>query len=235
MDISTLIPQLFYDVIGRIIPGATLLATTLILFEGPSKGLRHLATWSNNPSETNIPTVLIVMGNLLASHILASLLGGLWFRAYRIRCHRELRGFAKYINGWGKRGEDRMKERLNNAFNEEYPEPSDKCKNDSSTDRIAYMYDYVLLNCPKAGARIAKLRAEQHMSGVLMIGFFALVLFCWFFPYIQQSGLMYWIVAELLLSSAVISAGALAWHLEKRCGAALFNLWLLASSGIGEK
>jgi hypothetical protein len=235
MDISTLIPQLFYDVIGRIIPGATLLATTLILFEGPFKALQHLATWSDNPSETHLSTPLIVMGNLLASHILASLLGGIWFRIYRGKGKRKLKGFGKYFNTWAKRGEDKMEERFNKAFDDEHPVPTDKCKMSTPTDRIAYMYDYVLLLCPKAGARIAKLRAEQHMSGVLMIGFFVLALCCYFFPFIKQSGFKVWVVVEMLLFSGVISAGSLAWHLEKRCGAALFNLWLLASTGSVEK
>jgi hypothetical protein len=239
MDIGTLIPQLFYDVIGRIIPGATLLGTSLILFEGPFKALRHLATWSDDTSNGNISIALIVMGNLLASHILASLLGGIWFRVFRIKCYRELKGFGKYLNAWAKKGEDRIEHRFKQAFDDKHPPPGDIGKMSSPTDRIAFMYDYVLLRCPKAGARIAKLRAEQHMSGVLMIGFLVLALICYWFPYIKESvketGLIPWVVVELLLIAAVISSGALAWHLEKRCGAALFNLWLLASTGNDEK
>ena len=235
MDIGTLIPQLFYDVIGRIIPGATLLASTLMLFEGPLKALQHLATWSENPAEANISTALIIMGNLLASHILASLLGGVWFRIIRIRCDRDLKGAGKYLNAWAERGECIIRDRFNLAFDKEHPEPLDISKMKTPSEKIAYMYDYVLLHCPKAGARIAKLRAEQHMSGVLMIGFIVLALFCYWFPYMKQSGVGFWVVTELLLISAIISAGSLAWHLEKRCGAALFNLWLLASSGKDEK
>jgi len=242
MDIGSLIPQLFYDVIGRIIPGATLLASFLILFEGPEKALRHLATWSN-PPEPSIPVTLVLIGNILAAHMLATLLGGIWFRVFRIRCDWKLVGVGKYLNAWGKRGEDKIEQRFNQILNEApsepdetgktkaTSEPDDIRKMKATTDRIAYLYDYVLLHCPKAGARIAKLRAEQHMSGVLMIGFVILILCCYWFPYIKQSGLLFWVGVEVMLIAAVISAGSLAWHLEKRCNTALFNLWLLASSG----
>jgi hypothetical protein len=71
------------------------------------------------------------------------------------------------------------------------------------------------------------------MSGVLMIGFFMLALSCSRFPYISQSEFRY--TTELLLILAALSAGLLAWHLEKRCGSALYNLWLLASSEFEEK
>lgn len=234
MDIGSLIPQLFYDVIGRIIPGATLLASTLILFEGPEKALRHLATWSN-PPDANISIALVLIGNMLAAHILATLLGGIWFRVFRIKCDRKLMGLGKHLNAWGKRGEDNVEQRFNQILDDDYPETDNIRKMKSATDRIAYMYDYVLLHCPKAGARIAKLRAEQHMSGVLMIGFVVLILFCYWFPYIKQSGLLFWIKVEFLLIAAVVSAASLAWHLEKRCNTALFNLWLLTSSGSEEK
>jgi hypothetical protein len=234
MDISSLIPQLFYDVIGRIIPGAALLASALILFEGPEKALRHIATWSN-PPDANIPIALVIIGNILAAHILATLLGGIWFRVFRLRYSGKLLGLGKYLNAWGKRGEDKIEQRFNQILDGAYSETDNIRKMKSTTDRIAYAYDYVLLHCPKAGARIAKLRAEQHMSGVLMIGFVILILFCYWFPYIKQAGLLFWLGIEFLLIAAVISAGSLAWHLEKRCNTALFNLWLLASSGGEEK
>lgn len=234
MDIGSLIPQLFYDVIGRIIPGATVLASALILWEGPEKALRHLAKWSDNPNEANISTILIIMGNLLAAHILASLLGGFWFLISRIKCKRELKGFGKYLNLWGKKGEDKIEKRFE-IFGKDYPVPGAMCMMKTASDKIAYMYDHVLLNCPKAGARIAKLRAEQHMSGVLIIGFLLLILSCYWFPYVKQSGLLFLVGVEALLIFAVTSAGLLAWHLEKRCNTALFNLWLLISSGSEEK
>lgn len=84
MKISVLIPQLFYDVIGRIIPGATLIATAFFLFEGAMKGRRHLTTWTTSTDDISVPVVFVILGNLLGSHVVGSLLGGLWFRLYRI-------------------------------------------------------------------------------------------------------------------------------------------------------
>lgn len=96
------------------------------------------------------------------------------------------------------------------------------------------MYDYIQLRCPNAGARIAKLRAEQHMSGVLLIGFIILASLYLFFPSLRQPEWSLWAVEITLLVSALI-AGSLAWHLEKRSGTALFYSWFLVSSGIAEE
>jgi hypothetical protein len=222
MDISILIPQLFYDVIGRIVPGATLLTSTLILFEGPKCALHHLGTWSEDSNGAGIPTVLIILGNLLASHILASLIGGIWFRLYRV----------KY--GWAGRGEREMERKLKQSLNVSDFSQKYMSKMKTTTEKIACMYDYVLLQCPKAGARIAKLRAEQHMSGVLMIGYLLLAACCNWFPYMKDQEFFVRVVVEVLLIWAAISAALLAWHLEKRSGSALYNLCLLASKDVKE-
>src|ERR1051325_502898 len=86
MDALTLIPQLFYDLIGRITPGATLLISSFMLLQGPNEAIRHLTTWSSQTTESggpiykDLPTGLILLGNLLVSYVLGSLLASVWFR-----------------------------------------------------------------------------------------------------------------------------------------------------------
>jgi hypothetical protein len=242
MNISILIPQLFYDLIGRIIPGIALIASAFLLFRGRT-GLHDLTNWS--PS-----SVYVILGDLLASHIVGSLIGAIWFRVYRLsllndpidadtgipRCKH---GWKKsWLHGWAKCGENRMDE----AFTEIYKNKVDfpklgslKMGDMSPTGRIALIYDYVQLCCPKACSRIAKLRAEEHMSGVLMIGYFILAVTIVFSPSSVSSSWPSWWKVEAILGLAALTAGWLAWHLEKRSGAALFFTWFLVHSKIVEE
>lgn len=234
MNLSVLIPQLFYDLIGRLIPGATLIGCAFLLFDGPKDGPEHLTGWSTN-------SIFVILGNLLASHIVGSLLGGIWFRIYRINllsapeteCHH--RPWLKLLHGWAKNGEIRIDDAFNKTFEGEMPVLGDlKMAAMNSSGRIALIYDYTQLRCPKAGARIAKLRAEQHMSGVLLIGFLLLAVMLDVNPSLLNP-YWHWWAAEFALLFSALTAGWLAWHLEKRSGTALYFSWFLVWSGIAEE
>lgn len=228
MNISTLIPQLFYDLIGRLVPGATLLGLAFLLFGGPVKGLQYFSTWSGSPTEANVPTGLVLFGNLLVSYVLATLLGGIWFITS-----------SKCL---ARRGEIHLTEAfkhrpLPNQFsNRSSPEAlyNEEVKKVSEIDfnhRITLMYDYVQLRCPKASARIVKLRAEQHMSGVLAVGFFALGVLYFIATFVKNFEWSLWIVEPVLIIAALTSA-RLAFFLERRGLTALYNYWFLVWYGI---
>src|SRR5205085_11202557 len=147
MNVNTLIPQLFYDLIGRLIPGAFLVGLAVILFLGPVTGLQYLTTWSGDPTVVNVSTSFVLLGNLLVSYILASLLGGIWFLISPMF--------------WGRKGKDFLsqgfKERPLPEALLRRPSLEALSKLDVSTmefpGAIAFMYDYVQLRCPKAGSR----------------------------------------------------------------------------------
>jgi hypothetical protein len=235
MNVSIIIPQLFYDLIGRIVPGAALIACAFILSNHPASGLHSLTSWSDS-------LVVILLGNLLAAHIIGSLLGGIWFRVYRLNlwwregdnpCRHS--SWLRWLHGWAKIGEIRLDEAFVKTFEEEMPEIGLlKLETMKHTGRVALIYDYLQLRCPKAGARIAKLRAEQHMSGVLMIGSLLLAAIYFFFPYLINP---YWSVAgvQIALLFSALTAAWLAWHLEKRASTALFFCWYLVWSGNAEE
>ena len=219
MNLGVMVPLLFYDLIGRVVPGATLAGCASIASLGPQKALQLLSTWSACP-KTPIPATIIILGNLLCAYIIGALLGGIWFRIYRL--------------GWSKSGEKRIEK----LFRLVTPPKGQVAieRQLETTQKISLMYDYVQLRCPKASARIAKLHAEQHMSGVLMIGFLVLAIL-WLCPSLRYDGFSLATVdiVETLLLFGAMSSGMLAWHLEKRSGTALYYSWLLANSGIDEE
>lgn len=234
MNISILIPQLFYDLIARMLPGATLIACAFILFEGPTDGARQLTAWSDN-------SIFVIIGNILASHIVGTLLGGLWFRIYRLNLLKDPDDMCnhgklvKWLHGWAKNGENRIDEAFSKTFGKELPVLGViKLSKITPTGRVALIYDYIQLRCPRGGARIAKLRAEQHMSGVLMIGYLLLAGIYVFFPSLRYINWSLGIVVMILLFSA-LTAGWLAWHLEKRAGTASYFIWYLVWSGIADE
>jgi hypothetical protein len=257
MNISILIPQLFYDLIGRVIPGATLISCAFFLFKGPAKGLQILTTWSfqTNTSVPSVKSGFILLGTLLASYIVGSLLGGIWFRVYRLDilikdptdgCKHSR--WLRWMHGFSKSGEMRIDNALKDVVGTEAPVKTGTIEIATtkmkpimlgtldmakirSTHRIALIYDYLQLCAPKTGARIAKLRAEQLMSGVLMIGFLILAALLFFFSSAKDLPFSFFQL-ELILLFAALTAGWLAWHLEKRSSSALCYSWFLVWSGI---
>jgi hypothetical protein len=76
---------------------------------------------------------------------------------------------------------------------------------------------------------MAKLRAEQHMSGVLLIGIGLLALAQLIWPSYFIWGATNMGATLLMLLGGAIGAGSLAWHLEVRGGNGVFYLWLLST------
>ena len=226
MNLSSLIPQLFYDLIGRLIPGMTLVGLASFLYWESLRWPLDPKSWSSIPHDTPIPTGVGVLGYVLASYIVATLLGGVWF----------------FISSlfWKKKGEEQVRKAfetnpLPKALPRNSPEALSKVSVGSIDfpDRIAFMYDYVQLKCPKAGSRIVKLRAEQHMSGVLMVGFFLLALMN-LASRVRTEAVWALLATEAALVCATLAAGWLALFLEGRAATALYNYWFLVWSGISK-
>jgi len=216
MNISILIPQLFYDLIGRMVPGAALFGCAFFIYQGPREAIRHLMTWSSGPQEVNIPTVLILLGNLLLSYVLGALLGGLWFFASPLFLDRNK---ALTFQDQFEKIPKLIVERIGVERTEYY-------------GGTAFMYDYIQIRCPNAGSRIAKLRAEQHMSGVLIVG--AVMLSISYALVVHTfDKLSFWMI-EFILALGIVAAILLARHLENRFSIAILNYYLLALSGIIE-
>jgi hypothetical protein len=226
MNLSSLIPQLFYDLIGRLIPGMTLVGLASLLHWESVRGQIDPRYWSPAAQETHIPTGIGVLGYILASYIVATLLGGVWFLISPLL--------------WKKRGEDQLRKAFKiNPLPETLPRDSPEALSNVSVedidfpDRVAFMYDYIQLKCPKAGSRIVKLRAEQHMSGVLMVGFLMLALINLASP-LRKGAFWPLLIIETALACATLAAGWLALFLEGRSATALYNYWFLVWSGISK-
>jgi hypothetical protein len=148
MDIGGWIPQIFYDLIGRVVPGAFLLLLCLLLFLDPASAQAIAVFLFKKPG---IPFTAILLSGLIVAYVAGALLGAV--------------GFAVWHKEWAT---SLAKLRIR------YPEA------DKPGTGVALMYDYILLKEPTAGARVVKLRAEQHMCRTLIVGTLIIFLvYCW--------------------------------------------------------
>jgi 8-oxo-dGTP diphosphatase len=198
LNLASLIPQLFYDIIGRAVPGATFIGCTLYAIRA-----QDLFKTLLEPRGAN--SLLVLLGFLFISYIIGALLGGIWF-------------YICDLSGRNKKMESDLNTDLNS-----YKLPYLK-----RPHSIAFAYDHIQVWDPAAGARIAKLRAEQHMCGVVIIGAITLAAISVIMMVIERINgtTLSWFLICLLF--AAIAAWQLNIHLERRFTIGLGNLWLLA-------
>ena len=144
-QIAGLIPQVFYDLIGRIAPGAFLLTLAFLR--------AHWDDWRVSVAplfaEPKIPYSLLLIVGVLLSYMSGVLLGGI---GYFIADELKLLGCC--FENW-------RRHKTKPCEEPDIREPS------VSYDAIQY-YD------PAAGARLVKLSAERNMCRVLIAGFILL-------------------------------------------------------------
>ncbi|SRR6266545_729740 len=204
MDIGGWIPQIFYDLIGRVVPGAFLLLLCFVLFLDPVSAQAIAVFLFKKPG---VPFTAILLSGLTVAYVAGTLLGAVGFTIW----HRE----------WTTRGLSKLKV--------EYPD-ADK----SATTGVSLMYDYVLLREPAAGARVVKLRAEQHMCRALIVGMLILLpMYCWKNWPPWQSFQHFATVVGLALIALV--AHLFNVHLTLRSRSLLMNYWHLLGEGSIER
>lgn len=134
------IPQLFYDVIARIVPGAVIVGVLALAVAGPEKSARVVEEWLNKRGDQYPSITLMVFVGFVSSYTLAIVLLGCWHLVSAIVCKT---GLDAYLPNWTKI---------------------------SSDAELPMKYDFIKTNDPMAGSRITKLTAERHMAGILIFG-----------------------------------------------------------------
>lgn len=183
--IGGLIPQVFYDLIGRIVPGAFLLFIGFLLINGEDWKQRI----SDLYGELKISYSLSDTLGLLFSYMIGILLGGIGYFLERIIRRRKeyiriifggIGHCAKKISSDWKRHNRISFKRIGNFKKRIFCKKKEEIgtqDRDSilavkkpNINSISYIYDVIQYYEPAAGARLAKLIAERNMCRVLMVG-----------------------------------------------------------------
>lgn len=142
LGIGTWMPQLFFDVIGRVIPGALCIGSLTLALIGPEQFWNTLHALLDKPSKS-YPSLSVFFGaGLVLSYTLAVILWGLWHVLSLL---------------------------VRKSMRENNREPETGIRDEGGD--FSMKYDFIKLMNPTAGNRITKLKAEIHMAGVLILGF----------------------------------------------------------------
>lgn len=176
------IPQVYFDIIGRIIPGTLLIGSTWLAIRGPDEFWKSLINCIDKSSASSITVSAILI--FLTSYTLAYLIWCPWSCLTTIIFEKlkkagVMKGFLKKVY-WD---------------NKEF----------------RYNYEKLKYRNNVAGNRITKLKAQIHMTETLIAGFplsflIGLVVYIWslFDSNMETPSLIYCMVSWLLLISAAV-------------------------------
>jgi len=141
--VAASVPQIEYDVIGRLVPGTAVLLTLGVVYTGPKQ---FPAQFQNLVQDPNLATsVWLVFLVLFAAYVTSIVFYGIG---------RLGRSTARLL----RRAIRRLGRKPEQAQADD-PGPSH-----------ALMFDAIRLKSPESGARLTKLRAERRLAQILILG-----------------------------------------------------------------
>jgi hypothetical protein len=156
----SLIPQIFYDIIARVVPGVTVLLVAYLVYSGAAisaNTLRNVLHWF---SSVDSPNTFVFLTFMLASYVLSTVIG-------QIASLLELPFKSSFQHQF-----DQAAQKVADDFNKTFSLGISK----DVFPSIAIMYDYIRLHDPGSGSRLVKLRAESHMCRNLAVGLVMVVI-----------------------------------------------------------
>lgn len=168
--VSSWIPQVFFDLIARVIPGSVGLLLLAVSFLGLSEAVSLVSTLL--PKDLGFPTALIILvGMTGASYVYAVTAWGLWY------------GLIDVLQKSGRIDKRRDTETLVLVLGQKFPD----------------LYEKIKTNNPVAGNRLTKLKAEIHMTGTPIISSVAaLIIFFIEHSFLGNKNSWYFIIFILL-------------------------------------
>ena len=218
----SLVPQIFYDLIARVMPGALLFITGFVTFVGPRETVRIIVDTSSKQELFTFWTFLAIS---ILSYFLSLLLSEidsiLW---EKIR---------------GKKTKAKTKQCLNkciteyNSLRKLFGEPALELKNDDFPS-IYFMHDNLRPYSASETYRLLKLRAEQHLCEILFTGYFFLsIINIWYWSRTSTLFLMDRALLEIVLIVAMYSFWKTGDKLERFFILGTFREWLFFNFPVG--
>ena len=165
MEIASLIPNVFYDLIARLIPGFVIMATMYVAYAGPGKTAANLDSFLRTNQMSGASMLVVVLLISVSSYVLAMLLSGVahWVNL-KDRLDRSGGSTASTEADSGRTGAERA------APSTEPRAREDIARQVETRPDIAQMYDLVSYVAPRIGARLTKVRSECRCCDMLIVG-----------------------------------------------------------------
>jgi hypothetical protein len=145
-EMASLIPQVFFDIIARVIPGVVLLAIFSLVYLGFDEYWNMFKEWlgPSDSQKSQLPSAIILFSlSFVAAYIFSIVLWGI--------------RYGIHLLVWKNRGDVDFETGI--KFDEKYPKEK-------------YYEDYCIVkkSIPEAGTRITKIKAEIHMTMTFSTG-----------------------------------------------------------------
>jgi hypothetical protein len=162
---------MYSDILGKIVPGTVMLVTFAFTTTGPEQSLEIMKICLDTPSRKYPSTIVLLGLGLVLSYVLGNILWGLWFLLSLLK-RRLLRVglslFKRYL--WQPRSSSFKRRFLRWILRKREVDRGTGIPEKKVGD-FHMKHDYLKLNDTTIGNRITKLKAQIHMSGVLILGF----------------------------------------------------------------
>jgi hypothetical protein len=239
MNLSIVVPQVFYDIIGRIVPGLAVLAVAYLLWPmSPltAERARHAVNWL---TDRELSPVFAVLSLATAAYLISIILEGFWTIPDLLRspAHRAAMAESRpsdhdtpaqhtwFVGAFQLLKVQPRYQAIANLTLADWHELHGQSPAEKSLRPMALMYDEIRLRHAEAGARIVKLRAESHAYRRLILGW----TICALLNLINVAGPtpMRAILGEFVLLAAIYGVIATYLRREEQWYWALCNHWLL--------
>jgi len=218
--LASLVPQIFYDLIARVIPGVVLFITGYLCILGPREAIRSMISVPSNQNPFNFTMILLA---IILSYVLGFILSELWSST-----------FGKIKN---KKAGEKTKKQMRSCLAEydrmrKFLGGHELDLRYEGLPSIYAMHDHLRLYSVSEAYRLLKLQAEERLCEVLFIGFILLAIInpCYYFA---EGFLLDRALLEVALLVAIYSFWRSGDKLEKFFINGTCKSWLFFSFPIG--
>ncbi len=177
MRTTSIIPQMFYDLISRIVPGAILIASAWIISIGPTEATRRTAVFLSGGASAWPPGFLTFVALVAGSYVVSNVLAGLRELWFAVVC----KFWKAHRVPWTVEAQCTKAGLADLEAAARYPGTNLEVPKTISLPSVPFMYAFVRYKAPDAGATVVKLRAEERMYAALARGWGLLTLVGLFF------------------------------------------------------
>lgn len=211
------VPQVFYDLIARLIPGIVLICCLYTVCYGSTNSLNHFMLIMKYSVKG---LALLFTLSLIVAYTLSNILSGFISCITNNSCCKKLSTRLSFRSDLSDlRRKNIIDPRTKHVIYELYKIPN------INIPSIPFAYDYIRLKSPHIGAKLVKLRAECEMCKILAFGWSLL-----FFINLKNAcnfDFIEFLYMELTLFIAIIGIMLLLKSLNKAFLTALYNYWIM--------
>lgn len=152
-----LVPQVFYDFIGRVMPGAVIMITGYLLVFGPDRAVKIVSRTSAKPSLLNLWSFLLLA---LAAYVVGIVMGQIWIITFGKIRSKSRKEAAQQCMKLGVTQYNKVKKALGK---------SELALNLTELPDFFIMLDHLRVCSSTESSRLLKLRAEKRLCQGLFV------------------------------------------------------------------